>query len=108
MKQFKTMYGQFLYRKEINKRYQDESKKVKTILINSFDEIKDENYENWISLDKKKQLELINNYFIKKQLVDTKFATKFLKLFESGNITQKNILYNYKKNKILKLRLNSN
>ena len=54
----------------------------------------------------KDQFIMVN--FIKKQLVDTKFASKFLKLFDSNNIVQKNILFNYKKNKILKLRLNSN
>lgn len=105
MKQFKTMYGQFLYRKEMNKKYQDTTKKTKSKLINSLDEVEDENYTKWINLEKKEKLNLINIYLEKNKLLNTEFSDKIYSLLENNLLVKENILFDYRKHLILRLRV---
>ena len=99
LKKFKSMYGQFLYRKEVNKKY-TEVKKIETKLINSFDDIIDENYEKWSNLNDKLKLNCLNEYITKNKIKDSDILIKKL----NDGFKKGEIIYDYKKKQILKIK----
>ena len=103
MKQFKTMYNQFLYRKDMNKKYVDETKKIKTVTVTNFDDIYNENYEKWISLKQKEQINLINHYYETKQNLTN--LEKTIKLLKANKLTSNKIIYDFRNQRIINIKL---
>lgn len=103
MKQFKTMYNQFLYRKDMNKKYVDETKKIKTVTVTNFDDVYNENYEKWISLKQKEQINLINHYYETKQNLTN--LEKTIKLLKENKLTSNKIIYDFRNKRIINIKL---
>lgn len=105
LKKFKSMWGQYNFRKNMNKQYivQDESK-----IADNYDDLQellcevDNNFNEWLKLDiSEKQTKLIK--FMETNIKENKHE-KYIEMLNNGEFNKPNkVLYDYRKKTIVKL-----